>query len=289
MKRTLARPAVWGWALVFALWGAAFSLACRVAPGVYDGANPVDSPAARLAGGSRALLGGHLVGQADRTFHGGVAPYRVKAFSGVFDRLSRAITPEAHVHLRGADATEIVPWLYLATRADPRNVEAYVLAAYWLAGQGGRPDLAERVLAEARRVNPGEYRVYREQGRLAMKTGRLADAGRAFETGLRAWARRPGPDAEQAQIDRSEMLTYLGLLAEARGDTGRAMACYREVLEAFPGRARIRERLVHLERDGRAEPPPSALWNAILYPAEHACGRDHGPDQDTPAAPAHDG
>jgi len=232
------------------------------------------SVAVKALGASRVAISGQFYGAADRTFHMGVGVYRRKAFASWFTRLGQAIAPEGHVHLQAEGVNELVPWLYLATRADPHNVEAYIVAAFWLAGEGGRPDLAERVLDEARANNPKDYRIYMGKGRLALKSGAQTGAARAFDAAGVLWERDPGPDKIQARLDRAEMLVYRGLLYEAAGDVPRALACYRDELALFPGRAGIRERAAELAAAGHARVAPAAMWQTILYQRRHVCERE---------------
>jgi len=279
----LVRMGIWVALVLAILWGAAFALACRLTSPSADGLMPgdeTDSPATagsvaiKALSASRAATGNQLYEAADRTFHMGVGVYRRQAFTSWFTRLGQAIEPGGHVHLHSEGVNELVPWLYLATRADPHNVEAYVVASFWLAGEGGRPDLAERVLKEARANNPKDYRVYLEKGRLALKKGALAEAARAFDAAGALWKRDSGPDKAQAQLDRTEMLIYRGLLYEEDGDVPRALTCYREILVLFPGRVGIRERLTELTETGQPRVAPAAMRQAIMFQRQHVCERE---------------
>jgi tetratricopeptide (TPR) repeat protein len=148
------------------------------------------------------------------------------------------------------------------------------VAAFWLAGESGRPDLAERVLNEARANNPKDYRIYLEKGRLALKRGALSEAARAFDAAGRLWEREPGPDKIQARLDRAEMLVYRGLLYEEGGDVPRALTCYRDMLALYPGREGIRERVVELTETGHARVTPAAMRQTIMFQRRHVCERE---------------
>lgn len=253
----------------------AFALSCRLPRDAFmPGAEEADSVALEALGASRAIMGGQLYEAADRTFHMGVGLYRPPAFTSWFMRMGQAIAPVGHVHLQAAGVNELVPWLYLATRADPHNVEAYIVAAFWLAGEGERPDLAERVLHEARANNPKDYRIYLEKGRLALKKGAAAEAARMFDAALRLWELDAGTDKIQAKLDRAEIQIYRGLLREADGDVPRALTCYRDVLELFPERSGIRERIAELSGTGHARVAPAAMWQTIMFQRRHVCERE---------------
>ncbi len=280
MKGAWVRAGIWVALFLAVMWGAAFALCCRLTSGPLMPGAETDSPATagsvaiKALSASRVAVGDQLYANADRTFHMGVGVYRRPAFTSGFMRLAQAIAPEGHVHLQAEGVNEMVPWLYFATRADPHNVEAYVVAAFWLAGEGGRPDLAERVLDEARANNPKDYRVYLEKGRLALKRGVLTEAACAFDAAGRLWERDPGPDKIQAQLDRAEMLVYRGLLYEAGGDVPRALTCYRNMLALFPGRVGIRERVAELAESGCARVAPTAMWQTIMVQRRHVCERE---------------
>ena len=286
MKRPWARAGIWAALFLAVMWGTAFALCCRLTSMPLMPGDETDSPATagslamaspvaiKALDASRMAVGDQLYEAADRTFHMGVGVYRQQAFTNWFTRLGQAVAPERHVHLQAEGVNELVPWLYLATRADPHNVEAYVVAAFWLAGEGGRPDLAERVMSEARTNNPKDYRVYLEKGRLALKSGALTEAARAFDAASRLWDRDPGPDKIQAQLDRAEILIYRGLLYEECGDVPRALTCYRDILALFPGRMGIRERLTELAEKGHARVAPAAMRQAIMFQRRHVCERE---------------
>ena len=291
MKGPWVRAGIWVALVLAVLWGAAFALACRLTNAPLMPGDETDSPAMagppatagspaiagsvalKALGASRIAVGDQLYEAADRTFHKGVGVYRRSAFTGWFTRLGRAVTPEGHVHLQAEGVNELVPWLYLATRADPHNVEAYVVAAFWLAGEGGRPDLAERVLDEARANNPRDYHVYQEKGRLALKKGSLIEAARAFDAAGALWELDSGPDKIQARLDRAEMLVCRGLLYEESGDVPRALTCYRNMLALFPGRLGIRERVAELAERGCARVTPTAMRQTIMFQRRHVCER----------------
>ncbi|MBI2438447.1 MAG: hypothetical protein HYV36_06520 [Lentisphaerae bacterium] len=265
--------------LLAGLWGTAFALACRLTNEPLAPGGEKDTMILRALGASQVAIGNQLFEVADRTFHKGVGVYRPVAFTGGFVRLGAAIAPHEHAHLQAEGVNEMVPWLYLATRADPYNVEAYVVAAFWLAGEGGRPDLAHRVLDEARANNPRDYRVYLEKGRLALKSGALSEAARMFDVAGRLWERNPGQDKIQSRVDRAEMLIYRGLLHEEARDRQAALQCYSEVLALFPDRSGLRERMTELTATGRARVAPSAMWRIIMFQRRHECERAQTKDQ----------
>lgn len=262
------------WLIVFALWGFAFALACRLLSMPDQQERHAEGFADKMLGGIRYEIGGGLYEQADAVFHKGITRPPAKKVPDWFAKMRRETAPYGHVHLHKEGILEIMPWLYLATRADPGNVTAYTVAAYWLAGEAGRPDLAEEVLNEALRNNPSDYRIYMEKGRLAMKEGKYKKAARYLDA---AYARLPGTnnmDKEQMKIDRAEILVYRGLLYEMEGRPANALRCYRETIQIFPGRLNLKERMIALEKGGPLPTPPEKLAETLLLQHRHVCAED---------------
>lgn len=264
------------WAMVLMLEIAVFSLACRLANTTDAGRITHGSMIEALLGDSRLAISESFYDEADTFFHKGVGHYRPKAFTDSFVKLAEDITPTTHVHLQDKNIAEITPWLYFATRLDPQNVTAYAVAAFWLASEVKRPDLAEQVLAEARRANPQDYRVYLEAGRLAIRQDNLRRAARFLETALKLWPGQQDPEDRQTRLDHAEIFMYRGLLYENDGEMARAQDMYRRVLALFPGRATMRKRLKYLETHGRSPSPPFELWQSMLISHEGVC---HGEDE----------
>ncbi len=262
--------------LLLLLWLAAFSIACRVAEGSVGESS--GSMLADVMGTIRIALGGEFIGQADRWFHKGVGHYHSQGFENVFTRLQGAIRPSGHVHLHGEGVGDVIPPLYFASKMDPSNVDAYALAAFLLAREAGRPDLADAVLCEAQRHNPRDYRIYYERGKLALKAGSLDDAARLLDASLRLWPAPAGVDDEDARSDLAGMLTYRGLLFEMGAAADEAAALYSRVLDLFPGRQGLRDRIAELNMNGRAKASPSDVWKMMLFHHPLVCGHEDGHD-----------
>lgn len=265
------------WLLILALWGFAFALACRLTGMPEPQKNADSGLVAKLFGGARFEISEQFYEQADRVFHKGVGHSRPDAFKDWFARMRDEVSPSGHFHLHNEDVFEIMPWLYFATHADPGNIEAYIVAAYWLAGDGGRPDLAEQTLNEALRNNPSDYRVYMEKGNLALKEGKYEKAARFLDAAFSRLSGTANPDKDQERVDLAEMLTYRGLLYEIDNNPENALRCYREVARMFPGRTQLKERITGLEKNGRSPTPPEELARIILFQPRHVCAgeEDH--------------
>ena len=226
---------------------------------------------AKLFGDVRFEISEQFYEQADCVFHKGVGHYKPAAFKDWFARMKDEVSPSGHLHLHKEGVLEIMPWLYFAARADPGNVNAYVVAAYWLAGEGGRPDLAEGVLNEALRNNPSDYRVYLGKGNLALKEKNYDKAARFLDAAFSLLPGTVNPDKDQERIDFAEILTYRGLLYEINANPANALRCYREVARVFPGRTQLKERIAGLEKNGRSPTPPEELAGILLLQPSHVC------------------
>jgi hypothetical protein len=270
---------------VVALWGAAFCLSCGIAsrtfPTSTDGA--AVSFAAAVLGESRRAVSAHLYGTADTYFHRGVPHVHEKAFTDSwFQRIAGEISPEAHQHREGHDTKEIMPWLSLATKMDPGNVEVYRVAAFWLAGEVGRPDLAEQVLREAQQNNPGSYEVQLDRSRLMLGRGDSAGAMRTLNAALAFWPSNLDPGAEDALLEKAEILLYQALLLEQAGDTLGGLRKLRGILQLFPGRASVRHRADLLAAGTPPAVPASKLLKDVVerhqkarFVCQHEEHQDH--------------
>jgi tetratricopeptide (TPR) repeat protein len=252
--------------LAFALfWGAAFTLSCRLSvldpdPGVARGGF-----AAALVGKGRSVLGAGLFQTADVYFHRGATDVRKHDRpEGFFVGLRDRVAPRDHVHAEGIEVAEIMPWLALSIRADPRNVETYLVSAFWLAHAAKRPDLALNVLNRAQQANPGDYRVQIEKGRLFLQEGRFDLSRSAFDAALAFWPGLSDPAAPEALYDRAEALLYRALLHEEAGEVGPAIACLEAYLTIYPERHGVAQRLADLRAGSHPERLASEFWDAML-------------------------
>ncbi|MDO9541366.1 MAG: tetratricopeptide repeat protein [Kiritimatiellia bacterium] len=265
--------------LVLLIWCFAFALACRLTGMPELQQNAERGLIGKLFGDVRFEISEQFYEQADCVFHKGIGHYKPAAFKDWFARMKDEVSPAGHLHLHKEGVLEIMPWLYFATRANPSNVNAYVVAAYWLAGEAGRPDLAEGVLNEALRNNPVDYRVYMEKGNLALKEGNYGKAARFLDAAFSLLPGTANPDKvyppmatqDQERIDLAEILTYRGLLYEINASPENALRCYREVTRMFPGRTGLKERIIELEKNGRSPTPPEELVGILLFQNRHVC------------------
>lgn len=272
------------WVLLAGAWTGAFSLAC-----VLTASNPMPASEAGLTdillGESRQALSTTFFNQADLYFHKGVGHIEsTVATHSLFQSWQASITPEEHAHAEGVGSAEILPWLKLAIGSDPHNVEAFLVAAFWAATGLTRPDLAYQILAEAQRLNPGDYRIPLERGRLDVRAGNYDDAARALDFVLTLQDRNPpagGEPDRQFALDKAEALVVRGFLCEIQGDSLKAIRYFKNALAIFPERVYIKERVALLETGQTPPEPARSLLEKLTQRSVHdACHEEEGHDHD---------
>jgi tetratricopeptide (TPR) repeat protein len=239
-------------AALFAAWGVAFSLSCRLpAEWTQPAAPPAGSAsaAAAVVGSCRNAAAAYFFQQADAYFHRGVEHARETAFvNGFFRRLNSEIRPGEHQHLSGVGIREIMPWLKFAIETDPGNLDYPMVAAFWLTTEAGRPDIALDLLRLARIGNPNDCRLPCEQGRILIRLGRLDSARRLFDVSAHLHDRTPFESDENRRLSLREVFLHRALLAEAAGDQATALADLRAILAMYPNMNPIRERIRNIEQ-----------------------------------------
>ena len=250
-------PDVWPWVALAANFAGVFALGCLLTASAPPEAPEGGGVADLLFGSSRQALSADLYEQADTFFHRGVPHHaRHVTMNSWIQRLRDDISPEEHVHAEGAASAEIIPWLKLATDADPHNVDAWLVSAYWLETGLQRTDLAEQALREAQQHNVGDYRILLERARLYIRSGRFTKAADVLDAALRRWPGGSDPKDRQALLDKAELYSDRGFLDEMSGQTNSAVTAFKNVLAIFPDRTYIGQR-VHLLETG-SQPPESA-------------------------------
>ncbi len=240
-----------------------FSLACRLTSVMPEADEDESSNWSRIFGSACTLFSGDVYEKADLYFHKGVAHKHDAAFNSVFQDLHRRIVPEAHVHAdKKGEVLRIMPWLRLATRIDPHNIEAYCVAVYWLTREK-RFDLASDVLREAMRKNPANCQLYTEKGLLAIKIGDREQAATAFDRALSVWPGDSDPGDEDARMVLGQILAYRSLLYELEGKRDLAVKLMRREYSLFPERKALVQRIAELESGSANQQTALARWNQL--------------------------
>lgn len=285
-------PAVMGIATAL-LWVGAAGLASRLpAPDGIAGDEGGESTDAvsRLFGSGREVISQHLYTEADRYFHQGVGHIHEQAFANhPYLRWAQAITPTEHNELRGDSIAEIMPWLRMATKANPRNIEAYTTAAFWLGTQDD-VDAASKVLEEARGKNPDDYRVSLALGQLFYHHDLLDQALVELNRAREEWPSGQDTADRQTQLDLAAVLSLGAGIHERKGHRDETIARFQQILTLFPGRDGVRERLRQFE-SGEATADVEHFWEDQLsaissagegrhiagggHQHDESCGHDH--------------
>ncbi|MBN2162615.1 MAG: hypothetical protein JXR25_10580 [Pontiellaceae bacterium] len=239
-----------------------------------------DTGAVYILGPARELLSKGLYERADVYFHKGAEYVKEEAFESIYQKWLHEIHPIKHVHAEGAEIEEIMPWLRLATKSNPHNVEAYLVASYWLNGAAGQPETALQVINEAIEKNPDRYELFQEKGRLLLGLHRDDEAASALESALAFVARPEQDDPEQAALDLSFILTIQSFLYEALGQQEQAIRTTEVFLSIHPDQPVFTKRLEAL-RYGKMDPEHAKERIEELFVKNHECSREeHDHDND---------
>lgn len=267
------------WLVVLLSYGGLFCMSCRLAitsdASVGRSAGTV---AGAVFGETRAILASQFYEVADLYFHRGVPHRRESALAiDLFRKLREEVSPSVHTHAAGQSIREIMPWLWMTIRLDPDRVDPYLVAAFWLAGEAARPDLALDVLLEAQRNIAFSYEIQMAKGRIYLRGGDIERARSAFDAALAFLPRAADPGGQEWRMDKAEALLYRALIHEADGRYAEAAGLLRQVLVLFPDRTTLLVRIEALERGTEPEGLAATIWNAMLrdYARKRsACHRD---------------
>ncbi len=156
-------------------------------------------------------------------------------------RINRERIPSEHRHLAGYNAEkELVPWLWASVRADPHNVLAAEVAAYWLAQRLGHVPEAIKLLREAITANPAAPELdYMLGSLLYQRLSETAAGLDVLEAARQKWEaaqrRAEAGGREAAATPPDPMLYYrilrrIGDIYEDQGKIDRALEVYRQAL-----------------------------------------------------------
>lgn len=154
---------------------------------------------ARLFGGTAEIASQSALDKADLYLHKGVGhlcdehehhgdhdrPCALP-MQGLVNRLHGQTAPRDHVHIRGIEEKELLPWFVIAARLDPRNVEAWRIGAYWYYRTGQVRD-AERFITAGIESNRSDHRVYLERGILYHRLERWNESASDLRTAMRLY------------------------------------------------------------------------------------------------------
>ena len=247
-----------------------------------------DTGSIYILGPARALLSASLYQRADQYFHKGVKASKEEAFKSFFQKWHEALNPTEHLHAEATEILEIMPWLRLATQSDPHNIEAYLVAVFWLNGEINRPDLALEVIDEALLKNPGRYEIYLEKGRTLLTNDQLDLAAEAFDTTLTLLTEKKSDDPEQAQIDLSLIFSVQSYLYEAQNNREKAITAAENHQQLNPDKQHAAERLAHLQSEP-LNPEAAKIRLQELFSNTYVCSsEEHEHDEHCGCGDAHE-
>jgi tetratricopeptide (TPR) repeat protein len=245
--------------ILLLLLAAAFTMGTVLQPRVlgWAGHAETDSVVSLLLGDSRRLFANHFYVKADVYFHSGLYPSIfdqareaeekenhmaaeqhgdsgeaaheegmdfLKPPTDWIERFGRHFQVTEHTHLQGGDTREILPWLQIAAELDPRKVETYTVASYWLRRQLGKADEAEQFLRQGLRANPDSYEILFELGRLYYENRHDPSRARNIWTlALRRWEQREGALKEPNWVAYDAITVDLAHLEAAEGRNAEAI------------------------------------------------------------------
>ena len=200
----------------------------------------------RFLGEARSMVSTWVFLQADVYFHGGVThctgcdggdssirnnretPYITPL--NILPRLSERISVASHIHLKGEQLKEIIPWLYFAAKIDPQNTEAYTLTAFYLADMLGKKEDALNFLREGLKNNIDSWEINAEIGRIYFQY--FKDYKKAV-----CFLSRGASLQNEKQHDKIQeryVLTFLAASYDAMGENGEAVKIYNRLVKLFP-------------------------------------------------------
>ncbi|MFW6151425.1 MAG: tetratricopeptide repeat protein [Verrucomicrobiota bacterium] len=263
---------------VLFLWTCAFTLSCRLyTTNLKDGrlaASRESSLLSMLLSDARFAISGEFYGMADTYFHRGVEHIKKKALEeNFFRKLEEEISPNSHVHVRDMDVQEIMPWLRLATKADPHNVQAYLVAAFWLRTGINRPDKALKILEEAQWNNPMNAKIQFAKARIYITQKELSRARSALNAAVAFMEKGEDKSAPENKSLKARILSYRAILHEIAGNNRQAARDYEKVLALFPNRKHLKDRMEALKTGKKVRTRAYKLLNLMTEADKEATPR----------------
>lgn len=150
--------------------------------------------------------------------------------------INRRVHVQEHRHMHGAEANELLPWLWAASRVSADNLQAFQASAYVLERMLDNPQAALEMLEQGVARNSESAELEFELGELRLRAFKdFVKAEEAFRSALEKNARqRAADDDEDARNLRLRTLFYLGYLSQRKGDKETLRRCLREAEEIAP-------------------------------------------------------
>jgi hypothetical protein len=226
-----------------------------------------------LMGDSRRMFANHFFAMADAYFHSGFYPtifdtakaeehshlseeaheqegadehdeHHEETFlrppNDWIERFGRHFYPVVHTHLSNGNEREILPWLKLSAEMDPKRIDTYVTAAYWLRTSLHKPDQAEQFLREGLRANPDSYEILLELGRVYFYNKKDARVGRTiFALAREKWLKQDAAGDKPEPGDYEEILGELLRVDRQQGDLQAQLSDLEELIKVSHSKATL--------------------------------------------------
>jgi len=147
-----------------------------------------------------------------------------------------------HIHLRGEEEKEMLPWFRYAVRLDPQNIEAYRLGGYWVGRRMGKVDEGIKFLKEGILHNPGSWKLYAQLADIYF--WEKEDYDEALLNYEKALTRLN--DANSTKFDKRLVYDYAASCCEKLGNIPGALEFYKKILLYFPNDEKLREKIITL-------------------------------------------
>jgi tetratricopeptide (TPR) repeat protein len=173
------------------------------------------------------------------------------------DRFGRHFYPSSHSHLdKPGEAKEILPWLRLSAELDPKEVEAYIVASFYLRRNLKKPAEAEAFLREGLRANPTSFEILFELGSLYYEDMHEPERARnLWELALRRWHEQDNAGKNPGKIVCDEILANLSHLEEEQGNVSKAISYLEEEATYSPSPDAIKKHIAELKENPKPLSP----------------------------------
>ena len=166
------------------------------------------------------------------------------------DAFTRNFFVSKHTHLteKGTNMPkEILPWLQLSARLDPKLIESYTVGAFWLR-ELGKKEEAEKFLREGLRNNPQSYEIMFELGRAYFDRPDYDRARNILEMALRRWREQenPKPVEQQNRFAAEQIVNYLARVEDRSGNREKTIEWLELLKKASPNPQQIDQRIAEV-------------------------------------------
>lgn len=169
--------------------------------------------------------------------------HKKKSLNDPLTRLASAVLIGDHIHLKGKEELEILPWFEYAVDLNPKNERAYTIAGYWLGIRFDEVTEAVNILNRGIRDNPSNWQIYDQLGRVYYhKKNDIRMALKAFLS-----AERNIDMDNSDKFQRRQLRTYIAVSYEKMGFYDKSLRYYEEIYKEFPDRPLIKDKIEALK------------------------------------------